>query len=216
MGNDTNYRVFVGPDHNGTVNELGDLTPPPGTASAIKCTTGVTGLIVRAGKVVGGHDALVDCNNKARGVEVTIDVGVPLGEFAAVIKGGCRSVAITIRNLLNHGKVADVILDDWADQSHDSTGDVRLNITRADGKAVRVMAFKAKPTFAPGSGPYTYCFPWSPLGSFSWLGYPLGFAFQYFNPRWLGYPLGFAFDTLRRWGFGPAKAGADLSASPGS
>ncbi len=182
---DINKHSFIGPDDDGKGVYLGDVSLEAGTnwASAIKVTGQVQDLTISADTVPGGHDACVDINNRVRHVGVTIYDAVPHGEFAATIKGGARDVRLTIRKLHGHGKVADVITDDWSDQSHDSTAGIELDITTADGSPVTVLALKAPPAFVYGSGPYKFLFPWP------WL-----------NPRWLGYPCAAAFEILRRWG----------------
>lgn len=183
---DINKHSFVGPDDNDKTVVLGDVVLEAGTnwASAIKITGQVENLQVHADFVPGGHDACVDINNRAQNVVVAIDEAVPHGEFAATIKGGARDVMLTIHKLHGHGRVADVILDDWADQSHDPTSGIWLDILSADGSPVTVLALKEPPKFADGSGPYKFVFPWP------WI-----------NPRWLGYPCAAIFEILRRWGF---------------
>ncbi len=201
MSRDFNLHSYTRAD-SGRSYGLAWIHLEPGTdwASAIKVSDRVHDLTVTAMSAPGGHDAVVDINNGASHVEVRLEEAIPQGHFAATIKGGATDVYLKIEKLLTRGRVCDVCLDDWSDQSHEPTRRVELNVIAADGKPVRVIAFKGRPTFTKGSGPYVYAFPWSPLGRFAFLGYVLGPLFAYANPRWLGHPWGFAFDTLRRWG----------------
>lgn len=185
---DTNLLSFTGPSDNGKIVSLGDVDGS-GYSSALKFTSGLSGLNLSAGKVLGGHDACVDVNNKANGLSLTLDSALPQGQFVATIKGGANHIWLTVHTIVKHGKVCDIITDDYSDQSHDPTSLVVLDCKMADGSPVRVIALKTKPVLAPGSGPYKFLFPWP------WL-----------NPSWLGYPCGFIFDTLRRWGFFRSEA----------
>jgi hypothetical protein len=178
--------------HDGTAHDLGALYLDPAThwASAIKITAGVRDLTVRAAIVPGGHDACVDLNNRARDIRVIIGDAMPFGQFAVTCKGGCIRPYIEIQRLFGRSLVADVILGDWSDQSHEPVTAPVLAITRADGRPVRVLVLKSdRPHFVSGTGPYEFLFPWP------WL-----------NPAWLGYPAAFVFATLRRWGFFRAQA----------
>ena len=189
---DTNLIGFAGPQDNGKTVEITEtLNASIGFSSALKFTSAVQNISVTAGTVIGGHDACVDCNNSPQGVVVTIDEARPTGQFAALAKGGAHAVTVIIKRLVGHGKVADLMTDDWSDQSHAATSGIVWNVTSADGSPVTVLALKTKPSFA-GGGPYRFLFPWP------WI-----------NPAWLGHPWGFAFDTLRRWGFFRSQSNAN-------
>jgi hypothetical protein len=186
---DINYKSFIAPDDNGKTVDLGDIALPEGTnwASAIKISGGVIGLKVTAGSVQGGHDAVTDINNRASAIVVEIDTAIPTGQFVATIKGGAHDVNFKVKNIYSHGKVTDIMVDDWSDQSHDATKAILLNVKMADGSPVNVIALKTKPSLAPGSGPYKFPW-WQPINQ------RIPFTTNY-------YVVGFAFDTLRRWGF---------------
>ena len=187
---DRNFKSFNGPHDNAKSVRVPDISF--GTdlewASALKFSTGLRDFTVCAGTVPGGHDACLDVNNLCDGITIIADELIPNGNFAATIKGGSRNIRMRVRRLLGHGKVADVMLDDWSDQSHAPTENIVLDWRTADGSPVTVLALKARPRLAPGSGPYRFLIP-------AWA-----------NPSWLGHPIGAAFEVLRRWGFFRAAA----------
>jgi hypothetical protein len=183
---DRNAISFNGPHDNGLTVDLRDtvIDPGDGGASGVKCSTGLRGFVGQFGRVVGRKDAVIDGNNSIDGVRIEIAQADPRGQFVSTIKGGARNVYLRIESILQHAKRADLITDDWSDQSHKPTAGIVYDCRMLDGSAVTVLALKTKPVFARGSGPYRFLFPWP------WI-----------NPAWLGHPFGFAFDTLRRWGF---------------
>ena len=193
---DRNLISFDNPSlYDGTSHDLGVIVAPTDgirRASAIKITAGVRDLTVRADVAPGFGDAIVDINNRALRPRVLIGEGMPNGQFAATIKGGTVEPYLEIRRLLTRGKVCDVILGDWSDQTHDPVLRPILNICPGPGFVgkVRVLVLKSdKPQFVTGSGPYEFLFPWPVL-----------------NPPALGYPAGTSFEILRRAGFFRAQA----------
>jgi len=186
---DVNLLSFVAP-----VNNKGELTAglldasgpsPDGTpyASALKFSGQLQNFKAAAKVVHGGHDACVDVNNRASGLEISADMFWSHGEFVATIKGGASYVVLT-GTIFHGGTVTDVMLDDWSDQSHEPTHDIVLCLKRQDGAAVRVIALKNLPVFGEHSGPYSL--PWWTVLNFK------------IGPYWL---IGSSFEVLRRWGF---------------
>ncbi len=130
-------------------------------------------------------------------IECRLEEAVPNGRVAATVANSKR-VYLAIEKLTTRGKVCDVLVGDCEK--------VTLNVVAADGKPVRVISRNgrvAERDLVKGgkSGPYTYAFAWSRLGVFAFLGYLLGPAMAYANPRWLGRPWGLVYDAL----FGGAK-----------
>lgn len=182
--NDTYLRSFTGPDDNDGMSALGGPIDGTHYSAPLKFTSGLTNFtFINQDVVTGGKNAAVDVNNKCQHLEIELSRVIPRGEFVATSKGGAEDVLIKIESLLGHGKVCDLITDDWSDQSHDPTKGVRYDVTAFDHSPITVIALKEPPTFI-GGGPYVFLFPWP------WI-----------NPRWLGYPCGKAFEVLRRWGF---------------
>lgn len=65
-----------------------------------------------------------------------------------------------------HGRECDVDLGNASDQSHKKVEMVTLNLWSVDGSPVRVRVLNSEmPAEVPGSGPYSYVFPWK----FRWL-----------------------------------------------
>lgn len=182
---DVNLISFNGPVNNGQTIDYGSRTfdaSAPGMASALKFSTGLSNFVGKFGTAVGGHDACIDVNNLTRNLDITAAELRPTGQFAVTIKGGSENVRVA-GNLTAHGKVADVIIGDWSDQSHAMTTGVRLSITPKTGNPVRVLLLKGdSPTLESGTGPYVFLFPWPWLGPVHAL-------------------IVFGFETLRRWGF---------------
>lgn len=113
----------------------------------------IHGLTVRGGSQ---RENAIDLNRTCE--DVVID-GAALeagSQNAITIKGGCRR--ITLRNIVivRAGGHCDIELGNWSDQSFAPVTEVRLeNVTRADGKPVRLRVVQASmPTIVGGNVRY--------------------------------------------------------------
>jgi hypothetical protein len=196
MPADINLLSFLGPTDNGRAvdlrgqsigSESGLDAAGAKYASPLKFTSMLEGLELKAGKVWGGHDACVDCNNLVRDLDLVVDELHPTGQFAATIKGGAARVRLA-GNLMAHGSVCDVIYGDWSDQSHKYTEGCTLGITSGIGPVTVIVLAGTKPELEPGTGPYRFLFP---------------------SPDMIGHNLVvWGFETLRRWGFWRSESNA--------
>jgi hypothetical protein len=185
MPKDINLTAFAGPQDNGRTVVLGDITPGPGEASGIKCTSAVADITITAERVGSGRDACFDANDHTRNVKVRIKEAAPVGQFVSTVKGASVGTEITVDKILSRGKVCEHIYGDISDQGGaEWSRPGVLNSRMADGSKVRVIVLSSFfPPVAPGSGPYRYMIvqPWFPL--------------------WLHQLIAWGFRTLRNWGF---------------
>ncbi len=189
---DINKHSFNGPDDNGKGINLGDvyLDPKIDWASAIKCTSQLRDFTLKAQSVPGGHDAVVDINNQCNGISVGIETAFPNGQFLTTIKGGSKNITLSVGRLYGHGKVCDVMLGDWSDQSHKRVENVTLDIHSPpeNGPVTVIWLGSTRPILAPGSGPYKF------------IGLPRC------TPQPVVDLTTYVFYTLRRWGFFRSQA----------
>jgi hypothetical protein len=113
--------------------------------------SGVRGLTVIVKCVLpGGYEDCADFNNGCWDVIVRAWGYVANGKYVATIKG--RSRNITMRGMiLRGGRVADVGLGNWSDQSSGRTEDIVLDLPREDGKPTTYYRMNAT-TPIPGTG----------------------------------------------------------------
>lgn len=126
---------------------------------ALKITSRCAGLNVHAKAIRGGREDCVDINNHASAIKVLADRWLATGKYVATIKGGASDVFLWGR-IERGGSEVDVDLGNWSDQSQAKTENVRLHLSRADGKPVTVRVLHAeKPLLLPNDKGYRYAFP---------------------------------------------------------
>jgi hypothetical protein len=132
---------------------LGVLVPPAGTDDTLKITDCDTGR-VDVEVVVGGREDCLDVNNRSYDIEIgTLStIWEPRGKYVATIKGGSRSIVLkgVVRG---HGKVCDVDLGNWSDQSQKVTERITLNLRHEKGEPITYRVLNAKKPVLIG-GPY--------------------------------------------------------------
>lgn len=98
--------------------------------------------------ICGGKEDCVDMNRNCENILIENCTVYPFGSYGFTIKGGAKN--ITLRNVAfdGHGKVADIDLGNWSDQSMEQTTNVVLeNVYAIDGSPVKVRVLWAeKPT----------------------------------------------------------------------
>ncbi len=159
---DINLYSFNGPGDNGKAIDWSnnDVVPDATIADTIKCSTGLTNFSLRIGRVTSGKEDCLDINNLCRGVSVTSELWTLRGTMGITAKGGSSNIYIS-GPMDGRGKECDVDLGNASDQSHAKVTGVQLNLWRVDSGAVRVRVLNSDmPYEVPGSGPYTYVFPW--------------------------------------------------------
>jgi hypothetical protein len=138
MKPDVNYRSYANEYGVKLVAEA--IMPPAGerysdTLKFSNCTEATVGFCV----IHGSDEDVIDINNYCN--EITIhgcDFYVK-GKFGLTIKGGSKNVTVSRCNFIGSGKETDIDIGNWSDQSSElTTGIVLENLTRADGKHVRV------------------------------------------------------------------------------
>lgn len=186
--NDSYLFVFVGPQDDHRSASIGEAVDGSNHSAPIKCTSGVTGVSVFAGRVIGGKDACVDVNDGAKNAYISIREAEATGQFVATIKGGAIEPILMVGDITKHGKRADVILGDWSDQRHAWVKKPVLGSSSKNGPVTVIWLASDRPHLVPGSGPY---------------------RFKYW-PRWTPSPIHsfivFCFNTLRRWGLFRSKS----------
>lgn len=132
---------------------VGSLIPPQNTDDTLKVTDCDTG-VVEAEVVVGGREDCLDVNNRCHGIEIGTDKTIwePRGKYVATIKGGTKD--ITVRGVVRgHGKVCDVDLGNWSDQSQKVTERITLDLRHEKGEPITYRVLNAKEPKLIG-GPY--------------------------------------------------------------
>jgi hypothetical protein len=160
MKPDINYLSFNGPNRAPiSYNNPNDLIPGSEFADTIKCSTGLRDFYGRFATVTSGYEDALDVNNGC----VNIDIEAALWRFPTrpkmgfTVKGDSHNV--TIRGSVEGDPLVDI--GNASDQSHAWVTGTRLGLRRTDGKPIRVRVLAGEfPEELPGSGPYTYVFPW--------------------------------------------------------
>lgn len=156
---DNNLISYYDKDSNQTVNHGRIGHESPDYDDALKITSRCTGLNVHAKHIIGGREDCVDINNHATAIKVLSDRWFAQGKYIATIKGGASDVFLW-GQITDGGSEVDVDLGNWSDQSQEKTTNVRLHLTRADGKPVIVRVLHAdKPALLPSDKGYRYAFP---------------------------------------------------------
>lgn len=103
--------------------------------------------------VVGGRENSVDMNRYCRNVRLEDCKLVAGRKCAVVIKGGCEDISLSRVVISDAVGSYDIELGGWSDQSNNKTRRVTLtDVTRSDGKAVRVVVGRAeRPTIIGGN-----------------------------------------------------------------
>lgn len=115
--------------------------------------------------VAGGGRQLedaVDLNNECE--DVTIEnASLEAGRNTVTIKGGCRNITLAHVMIEHADGPCDIDLGNWSDQSlKPTTGVVLTNVTRRDGKKVRVrVGHAARPRILGGNVEILF---WASLG----------------------------------------------------
>jgi len=109
--------------------------------------------VVEGCDITGGAEDCIDINRMCRDITIKDSILRITGNQAVTIKGG--SSGISLENVVIHGagKYAEIELGNWSDQSMAKTTGVLLhNVSRADGKPVRVVVGVAdKPLIIGGN-----------------------------------------------------------------
>lgn len=181
---DLYMRAYAGPEHDFiTVREHEtDLDAGHNYSAPLKLTGGLSQASLTFRNLVGGKEAVVDCNNRASFNVVSAGVfNVDGTKYGFTNKGGCVGNQFH-GEVVGSGKECDFDQDNWSDQSHEPCLGTILNLyRRGTSTPIRVRYIYDKPFFVPGSGPYVFVFPWP------WLPLPRS---------WIGK----IFNQLRRWG----------------
>lgn len=131
---------------------LGELIPEAGMSDTLKVTDSSDGVIY-VDRVIGGKEDCLDVNNRAENVIIGTPETIwePRGKYAWTVKGGSKR--ITINGILKgHGKVVDLDLGNWSDQSNEPTTEVHLNVRSHDGSSITYRVLNADtPMFLMGT-----------------------------------------------------------------
>lgn len=164
---DKNYLSICG-EYIGT-RKLGGLTPPDGSyADTLKITGGSHSGYIFAAHITGGTEDCIDINNRCRDIIIEVPKLRAGGSYVATIKGGSRNITLCGK-IWVPGETTDIDLGNWSDQSNERTTGIRLALTRADGRPVRVRLINADAPALIGGGPYEI----KRLNPILWWGYKL-------------------------------------------
>ena len=119
---------------------LGSLVPPPGTSDTLKFSNAWNGS-VEATVIQGGIEDCMDANNGSRHLKVRADDWRSGGSQVITIKGGCEDIEVS-GLITTKGRVVDVDLDNYSDQNHGASKNIRLNLRTDNGSPVTWRSLK--------------------------------------------------------------------------
>lgn len=137
---DHNYKSFSGLEGFTVINIEVSPEDPRGFDDTLKLSA-CSHFEFDGGRVAGGRENAVDVNNRcAQGLFNHLRL-VGGDQASIVVKGGSKGIVFADCVLEPSPKSwCDVLIDDWSDQSQDSSTVLLKNLTRADGRPVRVVA----------------------------------------------------------------------------
>lgn len=151
MSGDVIVKVYA--DVEGQTLDGAVLTPPDATYTDTLKYSHAVNCAATGCDITGGREDCVDINRLCQNITIKDSILRISGNQAVTIKGG--SSGISLENVVIHGagKYAEIELGNWSDQSMAKTTGVLLhNVSRADGKPVRVVVGVAdKPLIIGGN-----------------------------------------------------------------
>lgn len=157
---DKNYSSHmgeVGSGEGGLPKDIGPLEPPADYApwqDTLKFSDAHNGDLYSA-VIQGGLEDCCDMNNGSSNLRLHCPDLRSGGSQVFTIKGGCSDIWVS-GIITVPGKVTDVDIDNYSDQSHAASKNISLNLTRADGKPVRYRSLKGcKVHICNPNDPYT-------------------------------------------------------------
>lgn len=152
---DKNYLSFANEPNLGT-RVLNTLVPDPSFApwsDTLKFSDAHNGTVILS-KIQGGLEDCMDANNGSSGLIVHADEWHSGGSQVITIKGGCEDFEIS-GLIATKGKVVDVDIDNYSDQSHAPSRNIRLNLKTNNGSPVVWRSLMGcKPTILNPEQPY--------------------------------------------------------------
>lgn len=164
MGADVNLLSFNGPAWNGRTYDSLENLDGTGFDDTVKCSTRLQNFTGRFGSVISGREDTVDINNLCRDISLSAKLWTLRNcQMGFTVKGGTQDAEL-IGPVIGHGRQCDIDIGNASDQSHAWTVGVVLNLWTLDGSKLRIRVLGGDlPMLVPGSGPYTYVFPWKSL-----------------------------------------------------
>jgi hypothetical protein len=152
MSTDVNFSSYA--QQSGLVIEDREFRPTPGVAIADTLKfSGAHDCTVRRCQSWGGLENAIDLNNGCTNILIENTVLHGGDQAAIVVKGGCRD--ITLRRVgIDPVPSAwcDILWDDFSDQSHRQSTGLLEEVTRLDGKPVRLVCGRfSRPQIAGGN-----------------------------------------------------------------
>lgn len=130
--------------------EFGDLIPTdPAVTDTLKIS-GCRRLIVKAKKVVGGKEDVLDINHSHQ-CEVRIEEAVPRGRFVGTTKGGSSDILVVVGKVTGRAKETEFDFGNWSDQSNAKTGPCAILVGESTEGVVRARLLNAAHISTGGS-----------------------------------------------------------------
>lgn len=129
--------------------------------------------MVNAGIVQGGQEDCCDLNNGSQRLRIYAKEWRSGGTYVTTQKGHLRDIEIG-GLITRHGSVVDVDIDNYSDQSHRASENIRLNFTTNDGSPVTWRSWRGcKPVILNPEQKYVckFCLP-------AWVGFILNTFYQ--------------------------------------
>lgn len=141
---DTNFLSFVSGPLGDKAYDL--LASPPGDSDTLKFSAAFDGRF-DIDQLVGGLEDCCDANNGTHGIVVNAREWWSGGRNVITCKGGCYDMEYR-SCIKKHGTVTDLDFDNYSDQSHSPSSNIRVNMTTDDGSPIHWRSLKGmKPIF---------------------------------------------------------------------
>lgn len=129
------------------------LTPsnPASYDAILKVCDGTSGLFLLGLSVSQGMENAIDCNNGAHHCAFNGNIGVPVGaglptipDQVITVKGACHDLLFK-GTLHSRGRIAEIVVGAWSDQSHDSAYSLDFSqLAHSDGQLIRFVFGRVK------------------------------------------------------------------------
>lgn len=149
---DRNYRSYA--DVSGVFLNGEDIAPPdPANWADTLKFSNARDVNVQGCTVLGSTEDCVDIMRGSHDIVISGCTMFPAGKYAFTIKGGSHDIMIVDTVIFGEGSETDIELGNWTAVNFDKSYRIVLdNVTRSDGKPVRVRVGHAqKPTIIGGN-----------------------------------------------------------------
>ena len=116
-------------------------TAPASYDAILKLSDSLANVTLTNVQIAQGYEDSLNLNSHISNVTVAGQFSTtgPQGLRVITVKGGCSNINIS-GVVHQHGSSETVKVDDWSDQTYNSSTGIVINLTATDGKAIKVIA----------------------------------------------------------------------------